>query len=194
MTRYRRLIGRGKLHAGTWAGRQRAPRALRSGLPAAGGPGGMGNRMKRGTKALLIVAALAAIVAVGAPAMLRARAESQRNVCINNLLQLTGPMMCCVPMAYRLSEGDPLDPRRVCEYIKGNTMPVCPAGGTYSVTWIVGGPTPKCSVHGDVLWDLYHVRTLKELDELNHRAERTPQTSRGDSVTRTNAGPGAPLE
>lgn len=140
--------------------------------------------MKRRIKAILVMVAVAAIVAVGLPAFLRARAVSQRNGCIESLRQLTCPMTCCMPMEKGLKDGDKLDPKEVCQYFKGGTMPVCPAGGTYDVTWVVGGPTPKCSVHGDVFWDLYHVKTLKELDELNHKAEKAQPTSAGDSSTR----------
>jgi hypothetical protein len=141
--------------------------------------------MKRKTKVILITITLVAIITVGVPAFLKARAQSQRSACINNLRILTAPMMCCVPMAKRLTIGDKLDPKEVCQYIKGNTMPVCPAGGTYIVTWEVGGATPKCSVHGDVFWDLYHVKTLEELEELEYRSEKAGQTSEGDSSTRT---------
>jgi len=132
--------------------------------------------MKRKPRVILITAVMLAILlGIGVPLFLRARAKSQRNACINNLRQLTGPMMCCIPMAWRLTDGDKLDPEKVCEFLKGSTMPVCPAGGTYQVTWIVGGATPKCSVHGDVFWDLYQVKTLKELDDKEHKAERAQQ-------------------
>lgn len=94
-------------------------------------------------------------------------------------------MMCCVPLSKGLSDGDKLDPQEVYRYIKvGKTIPVCPAGGTYDVTWIVGGATPKCSVHGDVFWDLYHVRTLKELDNLSHKTGKAQPTSAGDVANR----------
>ena len=133
--------------------------------------------MKRKTKAITIIVVLAGIVAVAVPSFLRARDISQRNACINNLRILTGPMICCVPMAQRLTEGDKLDPKLVFECIRGNAMPKCPAGGTYQVTWIVGGPTPKCSVHGDVFWDLYHVKTLSELDNVGHKSEYAERTT-----------------
>ena len=103
--------------------------------------------MKRST---VIGLAIVALVAVGLPVFLHERKAAQRNACLNNLRQLTAPMECCVPLAYRLKAGDRLDPKLVCQYIKGNTMPVCPAGGTYIVDWTVGGKLPKCSCHGDL--------------------------------------------
>lgn len=132
--------------------------------------------MKRKTKVILIPAVVIAILlVVGVAVFLKARAESWRNACINNLRMLTAPMICCVPMAWRLTDGDELDPKKVCQYIKGSTMPICPADGTYDVTWIVGGPTPKCSVHGDVFWDLYQVRTLTELDKKQKERKKAQQ-------------------
>lgn len=119
---------------------------------------------------------LLAIIAV--PSFLKARKQSQRNACINNLRQLTAPMMCCVPNEKKLAVGDKLEPKEVFQYLKQGAMPVCPAGGTYQVTWVVGGATPKCSVHGDVFWDLYHVRTLLELEELDHKNETAQPTGR----------------
>lgn len=125
----------------------------------------------------IFIVCLLAVIAI--PSFLKARKVAQRNGCINNLRMLTSPMMCCVPLANKLAEGDPLDPDIVCQYIKGGTMPVCPAGGTYQVTWVVGGANPKCSIHGDVFWDLYHVKTLTELDKLSHDAENTQQENAG---------------
>jgi hypothetical protein len=148
-----------------------------------------GHGMKR--KIILIMTLLVAGIAFSIPAFLRARDTSQRNACLNNLRILTCPMTCCVPMAHRLTDGDKLDPKLVLECIKGYAMPVCPAGGTYQVTWIVGGPTPKCSVHGDLLWEYDHVRTLKDVEDRmveDRNRMDAQQTSRGDSSTRTNAG------
>lgn len=111
------------------------------------------------------------LVAIALPAYFKARAKSQLNACANNLSILSHPMSCCVPMANRLTIGATMNPAEVFQYIKGNAMPICPAGGSYDVVWIVGGPTPKCSVHGDVLWDLYKVRTMLDLDKITHAAE-----------------------
>ena len=69
-----------------------------------------------------------------------------------------------VPAWRHLKDGDNLDPNIVAKHIKGKMIPTCPAKGIYDITWTVGGATPKCSVHGDAFWDLYRVRTLKELD------------------------------
>jgi hypothetical protein len=80
-------------------------------------------------------------------------------------------------MAYNLSDGDPLDPKLVCQYIKGG-MPSCPAGGKYLVTWVVGASNPTCSVHGDLILETEGVRTLLELEEKHHKRETQPKHAR----------------
>ena len=138
----------------------------------------------------IVILALLAIVAV--PSFLKARRTSQRNACLNNLRQLTCPMTCCVPMVRNLREGDPLDKTEVCQYIKGGAMPVCPAGGEYVVTWVVGASNPTCSVHGDLLWEAEGVRTLKELDEINHRKRQQAAQQPAGAVTQESAQSAAP--
>ena len=108
-----------------------------------------------------VAAAVIGIVAV--PTVIHIRRISQRNECLNFLRQLTSPMTCCVPRSQKLREGDAMKPEDVLAYTRYRTLPRCPAGGTYTVTWVVGGPTPKCSYHGDLLWTVQHIRTLKDL-------------------------------
>jgi len=119
------------------------------------------------------------------PSFFKARKQAQRNTCLNNLRMLTSPMTCCVPLSYKLKDGDTMDPKTVLAFVKGATMPTCPAGGEYKVTWIVGGPTPKCSHHGDLLLEVDQVKDLKDLED-NHEdikmepIKETQQSSGGD--------------
>ena len=135
--------------------------------------------MKIGGKTLrvfvLAIFIILLLLAIGVPPFLKARKQKQRNICANNLRHLTSPMVCCVPLSRNLKDGDKMEIKQVCMYLKGSTMPVCPSGGTYIVSWIVGGPTPKCSYHGDLLLDLCHYRTLKDIEEADYRgdAQRT---------------------
>ena len=131
--------------------------------------------MNRKRKALRIFVAalliLTLLAAVALPSFVTARKRAQRNACLNNLRMLSLPMTCCVPLANKLAYGDKLDPAVVCTYIKGCTMPACPAGGDYIVTWVVGASNPVCSVHGDLLFETTGCKTLKELEETRHRAD-----------------------
>ena len=119
--------------------------------------------MKTRTKVLwsISVITLLAII-VGGVWWPRHRAASLRHQCLNNLRILSAPMICCVPAEFNLKDGDRLNPTNVLAYMKGNTLPVCPAGGTYIISWIVGGPNPTCSVHGDLLFECDGMKTLKD--------------------------------
>lgn len=130
----------------------------------------------------IFILCLLAVIAV--PSFLKAHKTAQRNACLNNLRMMAAPMTCCVPLSEKLKDGDKMDPSHVCMYIKGNTMPVCPAGGTYIVSWIVGGATPKCSFHGDLLLDVDHFKDLKEMEEADERARIAQPTSPGDVAAR----------
>jgi hypothetical protein len=69
----------------------------------------------------------------------------RRNACINNLRMIDAGKEQWAMVA-RKSDGDPVDVRAVCEYIKGGTIPICPSGGTYKFGPI--GANPECSVPG----------------------------------------------
>ena len=131
--------------------------------------------------AILVLCILAVIAT---PLFLKARKTDQRNACLNNLRMLARPMACCVPLSKGLKDGDEMDPSDVCMYIRGNRMPVCPAGGDYIVSLIVGGPTPQCSFHGDLILDVDHFNNLKEIKETHAKARIAQPTSAGDVATR----------
>jgi hypothetical protein len=70
-----------------------------------------------------------------------------RNACINNLRIIDAGKEQWA-MANRKSDGDAVSVKGVCEYIRGNTIPICPSGGTYKFNAI--GKDPECSVPGHV--------------------------------------------
>lgn len=121
----------------------------------------MGHDMRRRTKGFVVaLPVLALIAAIAVPFSLKARAESQRNACRNNLRQMDCVLYCCNPRTEGLAEGDMMDPKTCFQYIKGSTIPVCPAGGKYIVSYVVGGPGPRCTVHGGLLHDGEEERRL----------------------------------
>ena len=73
---------------------------------------------------------------------------SQRNACIANLKQIDGATQQWA-LEHRLTAESPVVPAGIVEYLKGRMFPVCPAGGTYSVTTVRQPPT--CSVPGHSL-------------------------------------------
>lgn len=113
-------------------------------------------------------------------------------MCLNNLRFMDCVLYCCVPRSENLAEGDMMDPKTCFQYIKGGTIPVCPGGGEYIVSYVVGGPGPKCTIHGglpdgdkDRLYPGLRRRNetrdqhLIRMEELQKKV-RTQPTSAGD--------------
>jgi outer membrane lipoprotein-sorting protein len=77
-----------------------------------------------------------------------ARANSQRNACINNLRQIDG-----AKNQFALEKGkkvgDAVTEADIKLYIPGGKLPVCPAGGKYTIGKV--GELPTCSIAGHAL-------------------------------------------
>lgn len=69
------------------------------------------------------------------------------NTCCNNL-RLIHAAKCQYCMKMGIKNSEPINVVGVNDYIKGNTTPVCPAGGIY--TYQNAGVDPRCSIHGTV--------------------------------------------
>jgi hypothetical protein len=117
--------------------------------------------MNTRTKLIAAGAAVLAVAAVGGPLFFSSRRTAHRNACLNNLRQIDCLQTCCVPLAANLAIGDTMRPEQCFQYIKGGTCPVCPAGGQYIISWVVGGPYPRCSLHGNLLQQFHGDRELE---------------------------------
>jgi hypothetical protein len=95
----------------------------------------------------ILIIILLALIAV--PSFLNARKQSQSNACLNNLRQIDSGSESWAAASAK-SRGDKIDVPEVCHYIKGDMLPICPAGGTYTGPPL--GLSPRCSVHG-ALWE-----------------------------------------
>lgn len=92
---------------------------------------------------LIGIAIIGLLAAIAIPNFVRARETAQMNACINNLRQIDGAKqqwalenkmeMTNTPTASQL-EG----------YLHDGQLPVCPAGGTYTIHTV--GEDPTCSV------------------------------------------------
>jgi len=81
------------------------------------------------------------------------KARSRTRACINNL-RIMDAAKEQAAMEQKWSGGRQIEPgsaaeKSVLAYIKGNKMPVCPAGGDYELRPI--GQLPTCSVEGHEL-------------------------------------------
>lgn len=79
------------------------------------------------------------------------QAQAQANGCINNMRQIDGAIQ-----QWALENGkqasDPPDRAAFVKYIKGNALPVCPTGGTYTIGATVATiPSVTCSQPGHQL-------------------------------------------
>ena len=94
---------------------------------------------------MVIVGLIGMLAAIAIPAVARARANSQTNVCISNLRQIQSAVLQC---AYELKKAPTASVTEadVTPYMR--KVPVCPAGGTtfadsYLLTDVSTDPTCK---------------------------------------------------
>ncbi|MBM4143877.1 MAG: hypothetical protein FJ225_09855 [Lentisphaerae bacterium] len=93
-------------------------------------------------------AAVGMLAAMAIPSFVKARGTSRQNACINNLRMIDAAKEQWA-LENNKVEGEEASLQGICEYIKGNALPLCPAGGTYTVGAI--GANPTCSHPGHAL-------------------------------------------
>jgi len=98
---------------------------------------------------MIVVAIIGLLAVIALPNLVRARATSQANACINNLRQIEAAVQQ-IAIAKNLADGDTVAyPSDVSPYIKLNangSIPPCPAGGTYSLLLVGQSPQSQCSL------------------------------------------------
>lgn len=98
---------------------------------------------------MIVVAIIGLLAAIAIPSFVKARKDSQTKACINNLRIMDAGKEQAA-MEYKWADATPItstEEANVLEYIKGNVIPVCPAGGTY--TWQPMGTNPTCDQSAD---------------------------------------------
>jgi prepilin-type N-terminal cleavage/methylation domain-containing protein len=97
---------------------------------------------------MIVVAIIGLLAAIAIPSFVKARATSQQNACINNLRQIDSAKEQWA-LAQKKTNGEAVDTVGADEYIKGDTTPTCPGGGTYYYGAL---PTPPdCSIDAPTL-------------------------------------------
>jgi prepilin-type N-terminal cleavage/methylation domain-containing protein len=94
---------------------------------------------------MIVVAIIGLLAAIAIPNFSRARSTTQKNACISNLRQIDGAKQMWATEFRKVDSDVPSD-SDVAGYLKGNALPLCPSGGTYSVRSVAENPT--CDVPG----------------------------------------------
>ncbi|MHB8520165.1 MAG: hypothetical protein ACYDH9_05355 [Limisphaerales bacterium] len=71
------------------------------------------------------------------------QAQAEKNACINNLRQIDGAKQQWALENKKLASSS-VPPEDIAPYLKGNLVPACPAGGTYTLNIV--GIVPTCSL------------------------------------------------
>jgi prepilin-type N-terminal cleavage/methylation domain-containing protein len=101
---------------------------------------------------MIVVAIIGLLAAIAIPNFVRARTQSQKNACINNLRQFDGAVQQYA-LENKLPSTASYAMNDLLPYIKltsTGVLPACPAGGTYSSGGAVTNP-PTCNVAGHAL-------------------------------------------
>ena len=118
----------------------------------------------------LYVLAILLLIAIAIPSFVPSRNIISQPGCINNLR-----MIDSAKRSWALAEGKHLgDPPVVSElnhYIKGDTTPLCPAGGVYSYNPV--GTDPTCTITNPTLHSL--PKWNSEKNEANKTLDATSQ-------------------
>ena len=106
---------------------------------------------------MIVVAIIGLLAAIAIPNFVRARTQSQKNACINNLRQIDGATQQYA-LDNKLATSASVSFAQISGYLKNST--ICPAGGTtFANSYTVGSITnkPNCittsggSANGHVL-------------------------------------------
>jgi prepilin-type N-terminal cleavage/methylation domain-containing protein len=98
---------------------------------------------------MIVVAIIGLLAAIAIPNFIKARATSQQNACINNLKQIAGAIDEWALETGQSSGQAVADVTIVSAYIRlnaNNSVPGCPAGGTYTTTAVGAVPEVTCSL------------------------------------------------
>jgi len=99
---------------------------------------------------MIVVAIIGLLAAIAIPNFVKARATSQANACINNMRQIdAAENEWALEMGKTTGSAAPTLTTDLTPYIKlnsGNSIPPCPAGGTYTVGIVGAVPDVTCSL------------------------------------------------
>ena len=92
---------------------------------------------------MIVVAIIGLLAAIAIPSFLKARTNSQKNGCIENLRQIDGAKEEWA-MENKKNQGDSVSTTDVIAYLKDGKFPSCPGGGAYTLGAI--GTAVSCNI------------------------------------------------
>jgi len=98
---------------------------------------------------MIVVAIIGLLAAIAIPNFIKARATSQQNACINNLRQIDAAVNEWALETGQSNGNAIANTQTVSAYIKlnsANSVPGCPAGGTYTTTSVGTTPQVNCTL------------------------------------------------
>jgi prepilin-type N-terminal cleavage/methylation domain-containing protein len=96
---------------------------------------------------MVVIAIIGLLAAIAIPNYVKARGSSQANSCINNLRQIDSAAQQFALEQHKRTGQDINFPGDLTPYIKlnaNNSIPICPAGGSYNCTIV--GNVPTCDL------------------------------------------------
>lgn len=104
---------------------------------------------------MIVVAIIGLLAAIAIPSFVKSRNTSQQNACINNLRQIDSAKEQAAmaenwPTAQIIAVGS-AEETTIISYIKGTTVPTCPAGATITVNPLDTNPSCNATVTAHVL-------------------------------------------
>ena len=100
---------------------------------------------------MIVVAIIGLLAAIAIPNFIKARATSQQNACINNLRQIDGAINEWALETGQSNGAAVASAQTVSAYIKlnaNNSVPSCPASGSYTTSTVGANPQVVCSLSG----------------------------------------------
>ena len=92
---------------------------------------------------MIVVAIIGLLLAVAIPSFVKARENTQRDTCLNNLRQISSAKSRWA-LETGTKSGEACDDSDIELYIKQGVLPLCPAGGAPYILNVVAVP-PTCS-------------------------------------------------
>ena len=102
---------------------------------------------------MIVVAIIGLLASIAIPNFVKSRATAQANACINNLKQIDAAANQFALEAHKTTGASISYPSDLTPYIKlnsQNSIPPCPAGGTYTVGTIGANPQVTCNLGNSV--------------------------------------------